>query len=557
MAPNATLSNDVVSSIYADPEIYYSSTPIIHVDPSPTGKQAKATATLDNLGRISSVNISDGGSGYTSAPNVVILSGIDTATNASIEQTISKIYSSEIQSGKLTTDHLKVNYDLIADAIQSSTFGCGPATIQNLTVTTVFNSGADINGSRDLNIIGTFNHAGDINSVGLNNKLALRDTRLTALEGSSATQAGYISDLQSHDTDHETRISSLETSRTTDETNISTLQQQTASLSSSKADTSYVDSVVAPKADTSYVNTGLASKADKSYTDSTFQPIIDKTVDVECHHLHSYGALTVDTNGMWSSINAPLTIPNGKDADGLTPNGSDLILFGGDSLEVYYPIRARQNIEIYSGSIKFGAQGSYADDDQITYDTDAKQLILKDVKITKLTPDAQNFDSVPTSGSSKLITSGAVYSAVLNAINGIPPDDYSMLQPLITTSTDISCRELQAKTIHVRDPNGRQHQMKGIHNSQFDTNCVQSSAFVQTFDLPQEYNIDPAGYFDSVATNGDYTLNSGYWPISCTCLYNGATPTDKINQVAVLAFGTNTASAKVTISICFSIPSPS
>jgi hypothetical protein len=121
---------------------------------------------------------------------------------------------------------------------------------------------------------------------------------------------------------------------------------------------------------------------------------------------------------------------------------------------------------------------------------------------------------------------------------------------------DITCRDLQAKTIHIKDPTGGNHPFKALHTFQFSTNNVASSGFVQMFNLPQEYVYDPTGFFDSVVVNGDYSLNNAYWPLSATLLYNGATPSTKINQIVVFANGANTAPATLNASICFTPVSP-
>lgn len=127
-------------------------------------------------------------------------------------------------------------------------------------------------------------------------------------------------------------------------------------------------------------------------------------------------------------------------------------------------------------------------------------------------------------------------------------------QEKITQSTSITCKSLESRSNIVVDKNGTSHPLKGIPTFQFPTTCVASAHFVQTFNLPQEFMIDPTKYWDSVCVNGDYIQNSGYWPLSATALYNGATPTNKINQIAVLAYGTNSGPATLNVSFCFTIP---
>lgn len=105
-----------------------------------------------------------------------------------------------------------------------------------------------------------------------------------------------------------------------------------------------------------------------------------------------------------------------------------------------------------------------------------------------------------------------------------------------------------------KDPNGNEHPFKAIHNEQFTFTNIHSTGFVQTFTLSKTYDIDSNYPPTAMALNGDYSMNSGFWVLSAVPLYNGATPTDKINQVACLCYGSNTNQAKITTSICFNIP---
>jgi hypothetical protein len=109
--------------------------------------------------------------------------------------------------------------------------------------------------------------------------------------------------------------------------------------------------------------------------------------------------------------------------------------------------------------------------------------------------------------------------------------------------------------LSAKDSNGDEHLFKAIHNEQFTFTNIVSTGYIQTFTLSKEYDIDSNYPPTAIALNGDYSMNSGFWVLSAVPLYNGATPTNKINQVACLCYGSNTNQAKITVSICFNVPS--
>lgn len=156
--------------------------------------------------------------------------------------------------------------------------------------------------------------------------------------------------------------------------------------------------------------------------------------------------------------------------------------------------------------------------------------------------DAQNFDTIPTTGSDKLLTSDGIYTAITNAVAGLPMDVDSMFQPLITDSTDIACKSVSTQGVQIWGKD-----VLVTSTESFTVTNVSSSSWTTTLSLPFAYSCDAGVPVTAVACNGDYSSNSGFFPLSAVPLYSGATATNKFNQVLIYCAGTNTSDAKVTI----------
>lgn len=76
-----------------------------------------------------------------------------------------------------------------------------------------------------------------------------------------------------------------------------------------------------------------------------------------------------------------------------------------------------------------------------------RHLVLD--QLGNLVIPSQNFDSVPTTGLSKLMTSDSIYTAIVNAVAGVPMDNDAMFQPLITSSSVLSAKSLTLSGVRV------------------------------------------------------------------------------------------------------------